>query len=46
MVDSLEELVHARISSARYYAAPDVALRDVQLSIRPGEFVARWPAPC
>jgi energy-coupling factor transporter ATP-binding protein EcfA2 len=33
------ELVHAQIASARYYAAPDVALRDVELSIEAGEFV-------
>jgi len=39
MVTSSGELVHARITSARYYAAPDVALRDVELSIMPGEFV-------
>jgi len=39
MVAQSGELVHARITSARYYAAPDVALRDVELSINPGEFV-------
>jgi energy-coupling factor transport system ATP-binding protein len=39
MVGSSVELVHAQITSARYYAAPDVALKDVELSIRPGEFV-------
>jgi energy-coupling factor transporter ATP-binding protein EcfA2 len=39
MVASSGELVHARITSARYYAAPDFALRDVELSINPGEFV-------
>lgn len=39
MVASSGELVHARIASARYYAAPDLALRDVELSIMPGEFV-------
>src|SRR2546425_3108516 len=39
MVGSSGELVRALIKSARYYAAPDVALRDVELSIVPGEFV-------
>src|SRR2546425_4578120 len=39
MVGSSGELVRAQIKSARYYAAPDVALRDVELSIVPGEFV-------
>jgi energy-coupling factor transport system ATP-binding protein len=39
MVASSGELVHARITSARYYAAPDVALRDVELSIKSGEFI-------
>ena len=39
MVEGSPELVHAQIKSARYYAAPDVALKDVELSIRPGEFV-------
>ena len=33
------ELLHAEIKSARYYAAPDLALRDIELSIVPGEFV-------
>ena len=39
MVGSSQDLVHAQIKSARYYAAPDVALKDVELSIEPGEFV-------
>jgi energy-coupling factor transport system ATP-binding protein len=39
MVDSSGELVRAQIKSARYYAAPEVALRDIDLSIMPGEFV-------
>jgi len=39
MAGSSEELVHAQIKSARYYAAPDIALKDVELSIRAGEFV-------
>src|SRR5712691_8063078 len=39
MVASSSELVHARITSALYYAAPQVALHDVELSIMPGEFV-------
>ena len=39
MVASSAELVYARITSARYYAAPQVALHDVELSIMPGEFV-------
>jgi energy-coupling factor transport system ATP-binding protein len=39
MVGSSGELVRAQIKSARYYAAPDVALRDIDLSIMPGEFV-------
>ncbi|TMB65027.1 MAG: 4a-hydroxytetrahydrobiopterin dehydratase [Chloroflexi bacterium] len=30
MVASSSELVHARITSARYYAAPQVALHDVE----------------
>ena len=33
------ELLHAEIKSARYYAAPALALRDIELSIVPGEFV-------
>ena len=36
---SSSALLHAHIESARYYAAPDVALKDVELSILPGEFV-------
>ncbi len=39
MVGSSGELVRAQIKSARYYAAPDVALREIELSIMPGEFV-------
>jgi energy-coupling factor transport system ATP-binding protein len=39
MVGSSGELVRAQIKSARYYAAPEAALRDVELSIMPGEFV-------
>ena len=39
MAASLGELVHAQIKSARYYAAPDLALREIDLSIVPGEFV-------
>ena len=39
MAGSAGELVHAQIRSARYYAAPGVALRDVELSVQPGEFV-------
>ena len=39
MVGSSGELVRAQIKSARYYAAPDLALRDIDLSIMPGEFV-------
>ena len=39
MAGSAGELVHAQIRSARYYAAPGAALRDVELSIAPGEFV-------
>lgn len=39
MAAGSRELLHAEIKSARYYAAPDLALRDIQLSIVPGEFV-------
>ena len=39
MVGSSSALLRARINSARYYAAADVALRDVELSVMPGEFV-------
>src|SRR5258708_8828973 len=39
MVGSSGELVRAQIKSARYYAAPEVALKDIELSIVPGEFV-------
>jgi energy-coupling factor transport system ATP-binding protein len=39
MAASSVELLHAQITSARYYGAPGVALHDVELSIRPGEFV-------
>src|SRR2546428_11293173 len=39
MLGSSSALVHAQIKSVRYYAAPDTALRDVELSIRSGEFV-------
>ncbi len=39
MVGSSSALLHARINSARYYAAAEVALRDVELSVMPGEFV-------
>jgi energy-coupling factor transport system ATP-binding protein len=39
MVGSSGELVRAQIKSARYYAAPEAALKDVELSIIPGEFV-------
>jgi energy-coupling factor transport system ATP-binding protein len=39
MVGSSGELVRAQIKSARYYAAPQAALRDVELSVMPGEFV-------
>src|SRR5260370_23320496 len=39
MAGSSGELVHAQIRSARYYAAAGVALRDIELSIMPGEFV-------
>jgi energy-coupling factor transporter ATP-binding protein EcfA2 len=39
MLASSSALVHAQIKSVRYYAAPDTAVRDVELSIKPGEFV-------
>jgi energy-coupling factor transport system ATP-binding protein len=39
MVGSSGELVRAQIKSARYYAAPEVALKNIELSIMPGEFV-------
>src|SRR5260370_10744016 len=39
MAGSSGELVHAQIRSARYYAAAGVALRDIELSIMPGECV-------
>jgi len=39
MVGTSSALLRAQIKSARYYAAPDVALRDVDVSVMPGEFV-------
>ncbi len=45
MVGSSTDLVRAQITSARYYAAPDVALKDVELSIRPCEFVVITGSP-
>jgi energy-coupling factor transporter ATP-binding protein EcfA2 len=39
MLGNSSPLLLAQIKSARYYAAPDVALRDVELSVMPGEFV-------
>jgi len=39
MLGSSSALLHAQIKSVRYYAAPDVALKDVEVSVMPGEFV-------